>query len=361
MDRESLILSRRQTLRHQARNAAENHDFGSNSNAIQDVSRIWQDVLGAAPIAPDQNFFESGGNPQLAIQLCDRIRGAFEYTLLPLALYAAPTPRALAHVLAQNRPVPFSNALVLKSGSPAPPLFLFHGIGGNVMEFFDLVQHLDWQRPIYGLQAKGSDGLQSPLDTVEQMAEYHLQAIRQLRPRGPYLLCGYSFGGLVALEIARYLRASGETVAMLIMIDAYPHERRLRAAQRYESRVRRLRDRLLRALGNVTANSLAGKQSQELSEKLCGEAIRGVTRAGRTALYRYNAERYSGKIHFITAEIKTVFPSNPAAVWRDLSSEFSLEAVPGAHHGMLQTSAAALASAISRHVAEGLKNEPGRA
>lgn len=345
-------------MRHQASNAAENHDFGSNSNAIQDVSRIWQDVLGASPITPDQNFFEAGGSPRLAIQLCDRIRAAFEYTLPPLALYAAPTPRALAHVLTQNTPVPFSNALVLKSGSPLPPLFLFHGIGGNVMEFFELVQQLDWRRPIYGLQAKGSDGLQSPLETVEQMAEYHLQAIRQLRPRGPYLLCGYSFGGLVALEIARYLRASGETVAMLIMIDAYLHERRLRAAQRYESRVRRLRDRLLRALGNATPSSLAGKQSQELSEKLCGEAIRGVTQAGRTALYRYSPERYPGKIHFITAQIKTVFPSSPAAVWHNLSSEFSLETVPGAHHGMLQTSAATLASSISRHMAEGLKNEP---
>ncbi|MGH9735275.1 MAG: alpha/beta fold hydrolase [Candidatus Acidiferrales bacterium] len=342
---------------HQARNAAERQDLGSTPGTAQTLARIWRNVLGVSPHKPEQNFFEAGGDPPLAIQFCDQIHAAFGYTLQPLALYSAPTLFTLARVLTEGIPVPFSNALLLKAGSLAPPVFLFHGIGGNVMEFFDLVEHLDGARPIYGLQAKGSDGLDDPLDTVEHMAEYHLQPIRRLQPSGPYLLCGYSFGGLIALEIARRLRESGETVGMLAMIDAYPHQSRLRAAQRYESYLQRLRDRLRRALGNATSTSTA-QQSQELSERICGSAIRPVTEAARLALRRYIPTPYSGKVEFVTAQIKTVFPENPVATWRPFVREFSIETVPGTHHGMLQTSAATLASGLARHVTEAIENRP---
>lgn len=345
----------------QARKAVERQDLGSTPSTAQTLAQIWRNVLGASPLNPEQNFFEAGGNPRLAIEFCDRISAAFGYTLQPVALYAAPTPLALARVLTEGIQVPFSNALLLKPGSAAPPLFLFHGIGGNVMEFFDIVQHLDSSRPIYGLQAKGTDGLDDPLDTVERMAEYHLQAIRELQPRGPYLLCGYSFGGLVALEIARRLRGSGEAVGMLAMIDAYPHERRLPAAQRYESYLQRLRDRLRRALGNPASSSLTAKQSQEFSERICGSAIRPVTEAARTALRRYIPTPYSGKVEFVTAQIKTVFPKNPAVTWRPLVRELAIETVSGTHHGMLQTSAAALAAGLVRYVTETLERGPARA
>lgn len=329
-------------------------DLGTNT--LQTLTRIWTGVLGAAPVTSEQNFFEAGGNPQLAIQLCDRIHASFGYTLPPLALYTALTPLALARVLTQGTLVPFSNALLLKAGSSAPPLFLFHGIGGNVMEFFEVVQHLDWSRPIYGLQAKGSDGLEPPLESVADMAEYHLEAIRRLQPRAPYLLCGYSFGGLVALEIARHLGGSGEAGVMLTMIDSYPHERHLRASQRYESYLQRAQDRLRRALGNASPSFVSAQQSQELSERICGSATRAVTAAARTALRCYNPKLYSGKVNFVTARIKTVFPSDPAAAWRGLVGEFALETVPGAHHGMLQTSAATLAAALSRHLAGALQS-----
>lgn len=347
-------------MRHQPNNGADSQALDSGLSAVEKLARIWQDVLGTPPLTLEQNFFEAGGNSQLAIQLCDQIHISFGYTLPPLALYAAPTPLALARVVTGGTRVPFSNALLLKAGSFAPPLFLFHGIGGNVMEFLEVVQHLDWAHPIYGLQTKGSDGLEPPLESVIDMAEYHLEAIRQLQPHGPYLLCGYSFGGLIALEIARHLIGSGETVAMLTMVDSYPHERHLRASQRYESYVQRGWDRLRRALGNASSSFVSAQQSQELSEKICGSAVRRVTEAAREALRRYNPKKYSGKVEFITANIKTIFPSDPAATWRGLIGEFAIETVPGSHHGMLQTSAATLAAALSRHVKEALERQTVR-
>jgi len=339
-------------LGNSAGNAAVGEVLDSNPSTVEKLARIWQEVLGAAPLTPEQNFFEAGGTPRLAIQLCDQICTGFGYTLAPLALYLAPTPLALARVITQRAPVSFSNALLLKSGPLTPPIFLFHGIGGNVMEFFELVQHLKCQHPVCGLQAKGSDGLEPPLDSVGDMAEYHLKAIREVQPRGPYLLCGYSFGGLIAVEIARKLSGLGETIAMLTMIDAYPHPRHLPTAQRYESYVQRVRDRVRRVLGDTTTSSQTANESQKLSERICGSAIRPVTQAARAALHLYTPKRYSGTVHFVSPEIRTVFPGDPTGPWGGLIGQLTKEKVPGAHHGMLQTSAVPLAAALSRQVME---------
>lgn len=340
---------------HSTGNATQRQALGPDPDTVRTLARICGDVLGTTPLTPEQNFFEAGGHPRSAIDLCDRIRASFAYELPPLALYTAPTPVDLARIVTQRAPVPFSNALLLKAGSADPPLFFFHGIGGNVMEFFPVAQHLDWPHPIYGLQAKGSDGLEPPLASVTKMAEYHLDAIRRLQPHGPYLLCGYSFGGLVSLEIARHLSESREVVAMLTMIDTFPHQRHLSAAQRRESYIQRIRDRVRRALRDPHSSARLASQSQELSEKICGSAIHQVTEAARIALHDFIPKPYSGKVEFVTAQIKTVFPKDPAATWRALLPEFALETVPGAHHGMLERSAAPLAASLSRHVTEALQ------
>ena len=87
------------------------------------------------------------------------------------------------------------------------------------MSFASLAQCLAPDQPVYGVRAKGSDGAQEPLRDVESMAACYLDAIRAVAPEGPYLLGGYSSGAIVALEMAQQLRAQGEEVALLAMID----------------------------------------------------------------------------------------------------------------------------------------------
>ena len=89
------------------------------------------------------------------------------------------------------------------------------------MEFFPLVSKLEIDRPIYGLQARGTDGVEEPSNRVEDAALFFLDAIKHLQPRGPYLLVGYSLGGLITLEIARRLSENGETVALLVLMEAF--------------------------------------------------------------------------------------------------------------------------------------------
>jgi thioesterase domain-containing protein len=85
---------------------------------------------------------------------------------------------------------------------------------------------------IYGIQGKGSDEIEEPLERVEDMARFYLDAIEELYPQGPYILIGYSFGGLVALEMAQRFSETGKNVALLVLIDAYPHPRYMAYPQR---------------------------------------------------------------------------------------------------------------------------------
>ncbi len=89
------------------------------------------------------------------------------------------------------------------------------------MEYYPLLRHLDPEQPVYGLQARGLDGDTPPDTHVEDMASVYIQEMRSVQPAGPYFLCGYSFGGLVAYEMACQLAKQGEEVGALVLIDAY--------------------------------------------------------------------------------------------------------------------------------------------
>src|SRR5258708_37743320 len=90
------------------------------------------------------------------------------------------------------------------TGSRAP-LFWFHALNGGVFIYKELLPYLPADQPLYGLQAVGLDGLEAPLERIEDMADYHLKQIRSVQMNGPYYLCGYSLRGRLALEVDRRL------------------------------------------------------------------------------------------------------------------------------------------------------------
>ena len=103
------------------------------------------------------------------------------------------------------------------------PFFLCAGMFGNILNLRHLAVHIGADRPVYGLQARGIYGGQAPHETFEEMARDYLAEVRAVQPHGPYLLGGFSGGGLVAYEMAQQLRADGEETALLVMLDTpYP-------------------------------------------------------------------------------------------------------------------------------------------
>ena len=99
-------------------------------------------------------------------------------------------------------------------GGPRRPFFLVAGMFGNVLNLRHLAHLLGADRPVYGLQARGLYGGEPPHDTMEEAARDCIAEMRQVQPEGPYMVGGFSGGGITAYEIARQLEAAGEEVSM---------------------------------------------------------------------------------------------------------------------------------------------------
>jgi acetoacetyl-CoA synthetase len=325
---------------------------------LEQLVSIWQRVLGLSSVHPDDNFFDAGGDPASSLRLFAEIAKTFGRQLPPLVIYQAPTPATLADLLEKPAPPRISPLMKLKSGSDAPPIFITHGLGGSVMELFHVVNHLDTRHPIYGMQARGSDGLEKPLSRIEDMAELFLDAIRRIQSRGPYLLIGYSLGGLIMFEMANRLSQSGDKVALLAMIDSYPSVPPLPVAKRLRLVNRQNRRHDLASQSSQNAQSSNSKvvaaacDCPQTSEIIPVSAYERLRENSSLALQRYQPRFYSGEIKFVRAEIISHFPPDPVPIWSPLSQVIEVVTVPGDHYGMIHQHPHALAAVLSRFLAE---------
>jgi acetoacetyl-CoA synthetase len=262
-----------------------------------------------------------------------------------------------------SRFVPF---VQLTAGSEPPPIFIAHGLSGAV-EVGALAKAIQTSHPIYGIQAKGIDGKEEPFDRVEDMAGFYLEALRELHPQGPYILIGYSFGGLVALEMAQRLSSIGKHAAMLVLLDAYPHPRYLTRLLRVRLFVTRVKTHLGR-MRHMPPRSAAAfvvrgikrrmrlfgldyerESSFETGASSHGEkAMRRVKEKAYSANRSYHPKFYRGKINFVTTEIKSFFPEDPVAVWGKLAAQLEVEVVPGDHLSIVTEHYKTLAAALTR-------------
>jgi acetoacetyl-CoA synthetase len=338
------------------------------STTVEMLAPIWERVLQRSSIDVEDNFFDLGGDSSLALQLFNEIARVCGRELPPVTIYCAPTIAALATVLEQPADLRFPPLVLLKDGPTEPPLFITHGLGGSVIDFFQVVKHIRTSHPIHGMQAKGIDGAEEPFDRIEDMAAFYLHAIKQVQPHGPYLLAGYSLGGLVTLEMAQQLTAVGEKVALLAMLDSYPDIRYLSLAQRarllMRLATRRAATSMKLPVGEALALMIRPSRRRSLAPKVSYQppgnvylspAMQRARECAYLALTRYKPRFYPGKINFVRAEVPTDFPADPTAVWDHLADKFEVETVPGDHLGIMSTHYENLASALSCYVEEALR------
>jgi thioesterase domain-containing protein len=338
-------------------------EFASPQTPTEEIlAMLWSEVLGLEQVGRHDNFFELGGHSLLATQLVTRIRHTFKVDLSLRRLFERPTLTAVADFIDHprrqtgNEQVDLSvgnNAAVSPAASPIPlrlpahlitlqpegakgvrPLFLVHPLAGLVFPYHELALQLGPDQPVYGLQSIGIAGEASPLIRVESMAEHYLAAIRQVQPKGPYQLAGWSFGGTVALEMAQQLQKTGEAVAFLGIIDTYLYSTRF-ARLWHGSRVfltsmlphlwPYLSDYLnlhpVKASGETTLPKFKTSEFRRLFQ---------VFQANVRADSRYRPQRYPGRVTLY----KT---ADQDSNWGDIAAEgVELHQIPGHHMNMLR-------------------------
>ena len=358
---------------------------------------IWEDLLGVRGIGLKDSFFDLGGHSLLAVRLLDRIERDIGKKIPLATLFTAATIEQLTQVLLRHDAGSSEPWLVKiqDSGSRRPFFFLHGDYDGGGFYCATIARHLGADQPFYALQPHGLSGRAVPL-TVEAMAADYLQALRSVQPEGPYLLGGFCLAGLVAFELARQLRADGQTVDAVVLIDTVlvtthrrvaravitrvgnliglsPYAQRdcyllLRHVEAQRERLRgaatavRVRVALRTAVRRVCARgpgpawTRALRARHVLRRRLWRVALAAATAPRRRdveGLYQwasagYRPRRYPGQVVLCLARDEVAVQRGDLAKgWRKVAPRLAVHAIPGTHLTSVTTHAHALAAQMA--------------
>ena len=298
-----------------------------------ELIRIWEDVLGKKPIGIRDNFFELGGHSLLAARLMHRAGQVLGKTLPLAMLFQAPTVEQLAVVLRQEGWSRHWSSLVpIQPVGSQPPFFCIHGVGGNVVGFYELGRHMAPDYPFYGLQSQGLDGQHPCHSRIEEMATHYLNEMRTVHPRGPYFFGGFSFGGLVAYEMAQQLRAAGEEVGLVVLFDTYPGNLEPVATSFVKLLLQPTRQHLFHDLPKAARKRI---RRTFLSMRI-PRLLKHVRSSNKTAADNYVLKPYEGKATLIRAtEISLRSVDDPHAAWSHLVGRLEIRDIVSDHYGIL--------------------------
>jgi amino acid adenylation domain-containing protein/FkbH-like protein len=204
------------------RSEASREYVGPRNETEDMLCRIWADLLRVERVGAHDNFFELGGHSLLAVRLFSEIEQQAGRKLPLITIFQNSTIESLADAISQQSGQARSSVVAIQAQGSKPPLFLVHGAGGDVLwGYANLAAHLGPDRPVYGIKSRALNSGEE-FATLEEMAAYYVRQVRRIQRKGPYYLGGYCFGGNVAYEMARQLRAAGEEIALVALLDAAP-------------------------------------------------------------------------------------------------------------------------------------------
>ncbi len=193
--------------------------------------KLWENLLKTNLIGVTDNFFDLGGHSFLAVRLMAQIQDKFGHNLSLSTLFENPTIEKLAPIISQRSHENSNSPIVaINSSGSKIPFFCMHGAGGGINNYFKLSRRLGEDYPFYALEHT-PDKEKTEILSLEKTANNYLQEIRKVQPNGPYLLGGHCYGGVLAFEMAQQLQRQGETVDLLVVIDAILLETRIESTK----------------------------------------------------------------------------------------------------------------------------------
>ena len=304
------------------------------------LAAIWSSILKIEKIGVLDGFFEIGGHSMIAVTMIIKIEKEFGIRLPLATLFEQSNIQRLAKVIENGvEPDRWRSLVPLRPGGSRKPLFLVHGLGLNVLLYTTIINYLDPEQPVYGLQAKGLNGIDQPLETIEEIAAYYISEIMTIDSEGPYQLAGYSLGGNIAYEMGIQLTRMGKQVSFIGLLDSEAQtsidnlsiNRKIGSIGRYllnylswnityffktssESRFSVIKRRW-RGLGkkvrgidiNVSKEIMISKGEKHELPKYLHKVHHANRRAGK----KYITKAYNGCVHLFKANHQTFFIVDP--------------------------------------------------
>ncbi len=365
--------------------AAADSDGEPRDEVEQRLAQWWQELLGVEHVSIHQDFFDLGGHSLVALRLFTKIKNQFGQDLGLATLFEARTIEELANLIRkpQEQKAPVS-VVGIRTGGSKPALFLIHGVYGNVVKFQTLVQHLSPDQPVYGIQSQAFDKTGPALMRMEDLARHYLQGMRKHQPEGPYHFAGFSFGGIVAFEMARQLHAMGEHAGFVGLIDTW-HPNRVHElnakqtmSQKLARRIEWLRDHLREISGPGRGEYLKRRLNMRFKRivytiydaagKPVPRSLENVGDINSFAAIHYKPGVYPGRIDIFRAE-KAWGDQRLGHLlgWDGLAESIEVHEIPGGHldifaSGVIEVVAREIEACLKRATSEyDAQHEPAQA
>ncbi len=344
------------------------------------LAGFWAELLGVARVGAEDSFFDLGGHSLIAVRLFAMVKKAFGTDFPMSVLFEAPTIRKIAALI----PAPEAGETLVPAAAPArrfthlvpmhqgeggarPPFFLVAGMFGNVLNLRHLAHLLGHDRPFYGLQARGLYGDAAPHADLTEAARDYIAEMRQVHRGGPWLVGGFSGGGITAYEIARQLRAEGEEVAALVMLDTpLPQRRPLTRPDRIAIKLQEAKAGGVMFPVNWARDKIRYRLAQNRPAAEAGEGAQFHNAAIEAAFYQaiagYQVAPWDGPLtlfrpplrgkwqvapgRWVSSERAYVLPDND---WTQFAPAIEVIEVPGDHDSMvLEPNVRVLAARLAR-------------
>ncbi|MDA3927423.1 MAG: amino acid adenylation domain-containing protein, partial [Prolixibacteraceae bacterium] len=179
---------------------------------------IWEEILNIENIGIHDNFFELGGHSLLTIALISKINKRYKNKISVSIIFQYQTIKQLSEYLESSISYEWTPIVPIQKEGNMPPIYLISGITMDASTMQPLSKHFNKNQVVFGLEYAGLDYGTTAMGSIEEIASSNLEALHKIKATPPYIFCGYSFGGMVAFEMAKQLLALGETQVSIILI-----------------------------------------------------------------------------------------------------------------------------------------------